>query len=263
MRNLLKAFALFGSGNGNGAGGSADWNASEGEAGHVKNRTHYEETTVVNEPLNITWDGNTEGLVSVANMLFKVSDAVLTDEQIKLITEVSFKYGDTIVSKIWSDMVANGMVTEDIVASYGAAYVRKAGAEIHGMIFPEVGIYFNMNGSDYIKAITTTEPVEQTKSIIKKIDKKFLPDSAGRTVLYYDPSAKILYHDEKLTSKVSRDELRVIVMGGMVVLVRSDYEVWYYPTKIDFLARYALVYSHGVSADDIIRFGTSEYSGEE
>ena len=25
-----------------GGGGSADWNANEGEAGYIKNRTHYE-----------------------------------------------------------------------------------------------------------------------------------------------------------------------------------------------------------------------------
>ena len=38
----------------------------------------YEETTVVNEPLNITWDGNTEGLVSVNDTFYKVSDATPT-----------------------------------------------------------------------------------------------------------------------------------------------------------------------------------------
>ena len=47
---------------GGGSGGGADWNASEGEAGYVKNRTHYEEVVQAFEP--IVWDGNTDGLES-------------------------------------------------------------------------------------------------------------------------------------------------------------------------------------------------------
>jgi hypothetical protein len=39
-KELLKARSLFG-GKPGGSGGGADWNANEGEAGYVKNRTHY------------------------------------------------------------------------------------------------------------------------------------------------------------------------------------------------------------------------------
>jgi hypothetical protein len=50
-----------GEGSGSSASVQSDWNASEGEPGYIKNRTHYEEYEF--EP--ITWDGNTEGLLCV------------------------------------------------------------------------------------------------------------------------------------------------------------------------------------------------------
>ena len=161
-------------------GGVADWNASEGETGYVKNRTHYEETTVVNEPLNITWDGNTEGLVIVADVLFKVSDLVLTDEQIKTAT-VTLSNGSAIyIGDVWENMVSNEMVAEDCVVFEDAAavFVRKDNIEIYGLTFTQKGIYFTSYNGVYITSFTTTEPVEQTKTMVKKLDKKFLPNVA-------------------------------------------------------------------------------------
>lgn len=156
--------------------GGADWNAAEGEPGHVENRTHYEETKVVNEPLNITWDGNTDGLVGVIDEYYKISDLVLSDEQIKTITEIN-NYGEQfVVSDNWDEMLSNGEVTPELVATHDCIYVRKAGVEFYGMVFPEPGIYAFSDGEYYIASITTTEPVEHTKTIVKKLDMKFLPD---------------------------------------------------------------------------------------
>ena len=160
---------------GGSGGGNADWNASEGEEGYVKNRTHYVETIVVNEPLNITWDGNTEGLVS-ADVYYKISDAILTDEQIKTITEINNNGGQYVVSDNWDTLLSYGDVTPDLVATSDCIYVRKAGVEFYGMSFPEPGIYAVSNGGYYIASITTTEPVEYPKVVVKKLDKKFLPD---------------------------------------------------------------------------------------
>jgi hypothetical protein len=146
----------------------------------VKNRTHYEETTVVNEPLNITWDGNTEGLVAAVGMpLFKVSDIVLTDEQIKSVrvtmsNGISYSGADE-----WKYWVDNGFVTDDVAMPEGVAFVRKDGAEHMDTMFPTAGIYAGSAGNMYIPSITTTEPIEQTKTVIKKLDKKFLPDDVG------------------------------------------------------------------------------------
>lgn len=171
--NLLTPDGNVGSSGGGGA--QADWNASEGEAGHVKNRTHYETVETVSEPLNITWDGNTEGLVCVADMLYKVSDAVLTDEQIKSAT-VGVSDGTTLtISALWDEAV---MITDELVAPCEyVLFVRKEGAYLNGMTFSDVGIYFvNVPDVLYASSLTTTEPVEQTKTVVHKLDKKYLPD---------------------------------------------------------------------------------------
>lgn len=39
---------------GGGSGGNADWNASEGEAGHVKNRTHYEDDYSIDGVIDVS-----------------------------------------------------------------------------------------------------------------------------------------------------------------------------------------------------------------
>lgn len=142
---------------------------------YVKNRTHYEETSVVNEPLNITWDGNTEGLVCVNDYFYKVSDAVLTDEQIKSAT-VGIGDATVVVGDVFDDAM-NG--SEELLVSDFIAFCRKAGATIGEVTFPEIGIYFvSMNGM-YVSSLTTTEPIEQTKTVVHKLDKKYLPDDIG------------------------------------------------------------------------------------
>lgn len=158
-----------------------DWNASEGEAGYVKNRTHYEETTIVNEPLTITWDGNTEGLVGVMDMFFKVSDLVLTDEQIKTATITGSNGASFYIGNIWEMMVSEGWVAEDYVLLSGImVVVRKDNLDVSDLTFPQKGIYFFISSNDeYIASLTITEPVEQTKTVVKKLDKKFLPDDVG------------------------------------------------------------------------------------
>lgn len=145
----------------------------------LKDKPFYEEIKTVNEPLSVTWDGNTEGLVRVGEEFFKVSDVVLTDDQIKTSTIFANVGFSLPVIDLWDSMVEAGMVTEDVVAvgeGY-AIFVRRPGSEIGPFVFPEAGIYFvKINDEVHISGITTTEPVEQTKVITKKIDPKFLPD---------------------------------------------------------------------------------------
>lgn len=163
----------------------------------LKNKPFYEETKTVNEPLSITWDGNTEGLVRVGEEFFKVSDVVLTDDQIKTSTifaNVGFSFS---VIDVWDSMVEAGMVTEDVVAvgeGY-AIFVRRPGSEIGPFVFPEAGIYFvKINDEVHISGLTTTAPVEQTKVVTKKIDPKYLPDVGGMKYVYvneeYDGDAE-------------------------------------------------------------------------
>lgn len=170
-----------------------DWSLNDPtKTGYVKNRTHYEAEEIVNEPLNITWDGNTEGLVSADGFPFyKVSDLVLTDEQIKLCTINSIGQVQDdmpiVVGEMWDDLLAEGIISinEEAASVTFVVFAKRdnANIEIEGMsaTFPEAGIYFVCVQPDggYVTALTTTEPVPQTKTVVKKLDKKYLPDDIG------------------------------------------------------------------------------------
>lgn len=154
-----------------------DWSQNDETAqDYVKNRTHYESIEVVNEPLNLTWDGNTEGLVSAINIAYKVSDIVLTEEQI-LSATITLNNGES--ANLSEDYIK---ATDEIfLGGYGfIAFVNTDNAILSaddGTIFPEAGIYFVKYEQDqiYVASLSTSEPVEHTKTVAHKIDKKFLP----------------------------------------------------------------------------------------
>lgn len=158
------------SGGGTGGSGGADWNAKEGEPGYVKNRTHYEET-IHHEAVNITWDGNTDGLVCVGDWLYKVSNLALTDEEIKS-TAVNSVFGYFDLGEYWE----NCSVSEEIVACLDGLllFVRKEGAIFYEYTFPEVGVYVGVeDGTHAISEITIQESYE---TVVHKLDKQYLPD---------------------------------------------------------------------------------------
>lgn len=160
---------------------STDWEQNDAtKADYIKNRTHYEEITTVNEPLNITWDGNTEGLVCVSDIFYKVSDLVLTDEQIKSGT-ITMQNGETIsISEMWEMLVSYGAVCDEFVdADALVTFIRKENVNIIDETYNEPGIYFLNNAYSRVSSFTTTEPVEQATTVVHKLDKKYLPDDIG------------------------------------------------------------------------------------
>lgn len=100
----------------------------------------------------LTWDGNTEGLLAVGHM-YKVSDVVLTDEQIKSSMIVM---GDNTmnVSDSWDVLVELGAITPEIVHLEAVAIVRKPNATALGYSYPECGIYFFIYGTEYVNSLT-------------------------------------------------------------------------------------------------------------
>ena len=165
---------------------STDWEQNDAtKADYIKNRTHYEEITTVNEPLNITWDGNTEGLVCVDDIFYKVSDLVLTDEQIKsstlTLTDGTIIPADA-MAEAWEEFIAQGNVTEEYVVLFPMiAFIRKENVMYKDLAtFSEPGIYFITEFPQIqVSTFTTTEPVEHTATVVHKLDKKYLPDNIG------------------------------------------------------------------------------------
>jgi len=206
----------------------------------------YEENTVVNEPLNITWDGNTEGLVSVtlgSATYYHVSAIVLSDDHIRMAT-VADTMGDIVaLDDQWNDPENSPTVTEDVVAFHGSiCFARKDNAaysdEFVTTTFPKAGIYFAaIPNFVHINSLTTTEPVEQTKTVVKKLDKKFLPDDVGGGSIMYcggnnDDDDVHLFHFDfdtgEIGAAVTRAELVAAFKHGAIYIALIDeYSVSY------------------------------------
>lgn len=149
----------------------------------LTDKPFYEETTtVVGDTL--TWDGNTEGLVSDdIGMFYKVSDIVLTDEQIKLgFMATSTGQTSPAIGTGWDSGVAAGYITEDVVVAEVISFVRKPNVSIKGITFPETGIYFmamqQEEGGIYVKSFTIPgyTGFKTTTTTLKPIDTKYLPE---------------------------------------------------------------------------------------
>lgn len=140
----------------------------------LEDKPFYEETKLVSE--TITWDGVTPGSVVLANgWIHKVSDAVLTDDEIKMcvVTDTHDDSGSFELSEQWDYMTENGMVTDDYVRlDYVLIFVRTPGVDIEGVTFPEAGIYLQ-KGEFHIKSIALPE---LTKTVIHRLSSKFMPE---------------------------------------------------------------------------------------
>ena len=130
----------------------------------------------VYEPLNITFDGNTDGLVSSGyNMFYKVSDWIPTDEQLKLCTITPCDNTARVdLGKNWDEGLEKNsiVVTEDYTMAYtifcvrtdGAVFSSAYGETVIDIAFPEKGLYFACNPNFYVASLTSVEPIEHFKN---------------------------------------------------------------------------------------------------
>ena len=140
---------------------------------------------VVTIEIDITWDGNTTGLVaSSMNHMYRVSDAVYTLEQFEKMNYVSHGSDTSVSSEIkegglndvnvvngiftlWGGEAQPIIVTEEAVAK---------GASINGGApdtFTEPGVYFPADGS--VTRLYSPEPIVETVTTIEKLNEEFLP----------------------------------------------------------------------------------------
>ena len=161
---------------GGGMGGS-DWNAFEGEPGHVLNRTHWVEGNATD---TLTFDGNIEGKEVFNDTFVKVSD--LTIDPLALIggTVSVFSEGTTQtldITEDWvgdmSDMVGTPMwsITEGVLI---------VPQDSTSDMFPLTkGIWFACNEYAYTSELKAPSAVFGSETI-HKLDPKFLPDGVVR-----------------------------------------------------------------------------------
>ena len=173
-----------GSGGGGGSSAPSDWNAYEGEPGHVLNRTHYEEVTTVGGD-TLTWDGNTEGLLSVSisggAMAFKVSD--LTPSPDEMPNGLVFRMSSGSEQEMPKEVVQGSFDAYGAIIG-GMFIIYSDNHTFEGMAtFPKAGIYFSVIEDEYgfERAVSLTIPgytgFTTTTTEIKTLDPKYLPEA--------------------------------------------------------------------------------------
>ena len=140
--------------------GEADWNASEGEAGYIRNRTHYAVTTLYRQD---TATGISESGVPVE---------VQGDEDISPYIFTSLYNGDTIFVKYDGRFIEGTWTVDDesepnlytFTSDIGIATIK---------VSPT-------NNIGYIFAIDGNHSIDYYTESVVKIDKKYLPDGFGQ-----------------------------------------------------------------------------------
>ena len=160
-------------------GGVSSWN-------DLTDKPFYSEVTEVVTNV-LEWDGNTDGLVSVAfnsNLIFyKISDVIPKKNDL-IGGSIYFRpisnpdKGENSL-EITDDLVMTE--TEDIlVLSEGlAVVVKKSGATFQNIPFEEVGVYFIVmtNNDVYSSKLEATSDIfTVTNEVVHKLDPKYLPE---------------------------------------------------------------------------------------
>lgn len=156
--SVVNAFVVYSDNNTMGVTTGVYFLKIEGE-GYISSLTLSSAPDTPEDSGVITWDGNTEGLVTVRmdydegyTIMAKVSDAIWTDEQIKSSSR-TLKHtfpstdghvtstGERNLADEWDGAVMDGCVTEEIVFIAGVCFVRTP-TTFFDVYFPESGIYF-------------------------------------------------------------------------------------------------------------------------
>ena len=202
-----------------GGGGVSSWNDLKDKPfGEVMGDTLY-------------FDGNTDGLVDIGGMFYKVSDVVLTmDDLANGGTYTQSNFGDEIFELNEPNEISGGVISihgSDVVSVSESA----VGTTIEGMEIKESGIYF-YGGSIYVSSIT----INGFKGfpMVKKVDEKYLPEIPdGLPEVTEEDNGKVLGvengvwsvveqsggsggSDEATITKVSTDNVPSAFTSGMV-----------------------------------------------
>lgn len=149
----------------------------------LKNKPFYEETTTVGGD-TLTWDGNTEGLLNFANMMFKVSDAVPTAEDFANGFEAAARNADgeeTTTSATYANMENQGMLNQQegfiILGDFGIVVMKDNLDLGNGVVYPEAGVWLMNSNSAYVSRFTIPgyTGFETTTTVVKPLDEKYMP----------------------------------------------------------------------------------------
>lgn len=154
-----------------------DWDQNDPTAAdYIKNRTHYDEQTV------IEWDGDTTGKISVSNAFFRVSELTPTAANLlggRLLWErEGFETTDCIID---TEMAAQ---SGDVVIIGGGELgivALSAGATISNFAFAEPGVY-----------VTECDYFEMSYGVTHNLPRKYLPPDAILPSVTASDNGKVL-----------------------------------------------------------------------
>lgn len=194
--------------------GGADWNAAEGEPGHVANRTHWVDREEV--PLNFTFDGDITGKETINTggaMLVKVSNAILSmDDFIGATVTMS----DGSVMEVSSDLVFDILGDGSLIGNDGF-FAAQRNCMFNGIAFT-AGLYFVYMESDGFTMYTQSlvkEGATVMSEIVHKLDAKFLPDNIGGNGGVF----LVMGDTSSMTADKTTDEIMEAMLGGKTVLL--------------------------------------------
>ena len=146
---------------------------------------------VVTIEVDITWDGNTTGLVASSdNHHYRVSPQVYTLEQFKKMNYVVYdSWQGQVFDKSVSSVIEQGAILNSsdglftIGDGFGAPIIVTEEAVAKGSsvmggapdTFTEPGVYFPADGN--VTRLYSPEPIVETVTTIKKLSEDFLPDN--------------------------------------------------------------------------------------
>lgn len=134
------------------------------------------ETTVTGDTL--TWDGNTDGLVSVVESFYKVADNIVTADELANGFSYTFDYGEVVEGPAIE--LANGVLSDGDAVIFVDENGAGAIIEALGVAFPEPGIYLaGQIGEFYVSSLTIPGYNGFGTTTIKTIDAKYLPETAS------------------------------------------------------------------------------------
>ena len=152
-------------GGGSVGGVQPDWNQNdETQPNYVKNRPVYQDAVI-----DITWDGNTEGLDAIEGFPFYKVSGTAPEKNDILGSEIVFEVGGVQnVYKVDNIGYYEGENYISISELACIVYAENANA-FNGIIFPTTGVWFVSHGTAFTQSLK--------KTITKTLDAKYLPDT--------------------------------------------------------------------------------------
>ena len=215
-------------------GGNADWNAQEGEAGYIKNRTHYEESEIRTLHHHVDYDND-------GSYWGGSDDYVYIDKFPKTIKINNLSYSDSLEDTATLKSVYDVVTLRYFAMEKWNDYATISLKEYEGNYYLKI----TSNDTSSISGLEWGEPIEVTISSSVPLADKFIPNTIARKsdVQGFDPIVwKYICNPFKLKqNEYVPDELVKEINGkicfkyckvGMYQMYRLNGDLTYIPITI-------------------------------